>query len=271
MPKSLITTNQDELPLDLSTVADFAPSESRGVFTGDRLFVRDPERYRAIVTLMAQGAGILKIAKLLNVSAHTVIAVRDREGAAIAIEKERLSNAARAGAQLCVEGIVEDLASDEARQKISARDKAIIMGVLTEKSELLAGGATHRIEFVKAEAGHNDFNAYLDKMRRVDGETHLEGEGSGQKGLPPSGSAESTEADQPDPDGNQAQPGPDIATSPAPETIDTQADAPHQEPENETVSHNQKDPSFLGKTVSHEKTGTNNSEKPEFPKEFNES
>jgi hypothetical protein len=74
-----------------------------------------------------------------------------RNGEAVDIEKKRLSNLYRKGARLAGERIVEDLVDDEKAAKIPANQKAFIVGILTEKSELLAGGATSRVAHSKVE------------------------------------------------------------------------------------------------------------------------
>lgn len=131
-------------------------------FTGARLFANDRKRYYTIVSLLAEGLPILKIASLLNVSRGTVRAVREREPAVIGHLKERLAGQCLDGAQMCVESILEDLDDDERRKKISARDKSIIAGVLTDKAQLLTGGVTARVEVVPVNPGYEDFNAALE-------------------------------------------------------------------------------------------------------------
>ena len=175
--------------LDLPGIpAEFlAAAERRGEYTGDRLFEQKPQVYQTIVYCLAEGLGMIRIGKLLKVSPNTVMAVRDREGEAVDIEKGRLANLYRRGARLAGERIVEDLLDDEQARKIPANQKAVIVGILTEKSELLSGGATSRVAHSPAEPSNEDFDAYLASLRRVravGGEgMKIEGEKKEQKGL----------------------------------------------------------------------------------------
>ena len=156
--------------LDLPGIPEsyLVAAEHKGEFTGDRLFDQKPEVYQAIVYCLAEGFGMIRIGKLLKVSPNTVMAVRDREGEAVDIEKARLSNLYRKGARLAGERIVEDLLDDEQAKKIPANQKAVIVGILTEKSELLSGGATSRVAHAPAEPSNEDFDAYLASLRSVD-------------------------------------------------------------------------------------------------------
>jgi len=193
----LIPSN--EMPADIFAAAEKGgdsaalPAAAAREFTAARLFEKKPETYSFIIGLLAENVGMLKIGKLLHVSVNTVVAVRDREGETVDIEKKRISSAARAGARMCLEGIIEDLADPIRRAKISARDKAIIHGVLVEKSELLAGGATSRVEHTDARPTVDDFNAFLDELQVVEGSSCLmdqAGETPGQKALPESSEKE---------------------------------------------------------------------------------
>ena len=181
--ESLLANNASEAPqLDLPGIPQefLAAAEHQGEFTGERLFEQKPEVYRAIVYCLAEGFGVIRIGKLLKVSPNTVMAVRDREGQAVDIEKERLSKLYRKGARLAGERIVEDLLDDEISRKIPANQKAVIVGILTEKSELLSGGATSRVAHAPTTPVNEDFDAYLASLKPV-GEMEKSGETNKQK------------------------------------------------------------------------------------------
>jgi len=171
---SLLTERSEQLQLLSSSEMDgavFAEEEGRGVFTGERLFARDPERYRTVVALLAEGLGVRAIARLLKLSTHTVQAIREREPAAIATLKQQLVSVARSTAQLCLEGLrdlladaSDDTGPDSDRKAISAKDRAIILGILVDKSEMLATGLTSRVGIVAADAPHDAYNRWLDSI-----------------------------------------------------------------------------------------------------------
>jgi hypothetical protein len=133
MPPALF--ERDEAGADF-----FGSARGAGEYTGARLFAQNPEKYRMIVSLLAESVGILRIGRILKVSPSTVIAVRDREPDAVEIEKQRLSRLARGVAHMCIEAVAEDLSSESRREKVSTRDKAIVAGVLLDKARDLGGG-----------------------------------------------------------------------------------------------------------------------------------
>lgn len=136
-------------------------------YTGERLFGQRPQIYQLIVRLLASGIGIKRISSMCRVHPYTVMGVRDREGVAIETHKQQIADKARLGAELYVDGVIEDIL--ERPDKISARDKAIIAGVLTDKSQLLSGGATSRAESLRPDGpSMDDFNQWLEQMERVE-------------------------------------------------------------------------------------------------------
>jgi len=184
---SLIAQDAEQLRLidDSSLVQHVVDEEqSTGTYTGARFFSRDPERYKLVVALLANGYGRLRIAEMLHVNHHTVAAVLARESESIAIEKQRLAGLARYGAGLCLEGVIEDLEDPERRKKIGTRDKAISGGVLIDKMQLLSGHATAIIDHHHSAPGHDDF---IDSLQRVHDQgaagTGFGAETDGQKAL----------------------------------------------------------------------------------------
>lgn len=164
---SLVEAKENQLLLgtDAEAEAFFAGTETKGEFTGERLFLKHPEKYKLVLALTAAGVGQIRMAEILSISPNTVRAVQEREGRPIDIEKEKLSKLCMHAAGLAVEGIVEDLSDPTRRKKVSAKDKAIIAGVMAEKGLLTAGEATGRIEVIDGTPGHDDFNSYLSGLK----------------------------------------------------------------------------------------------------------
>ena len=195
---SLIAQGERQLDLLPSTAmpdAVFSAEEGSevGEYTGARLFARDPDRYKMIVGLLAEGIGILRIARILKVSPSTVIAVRDREAGAIEIVKQQVGRAARAGAQMCVEAILEVVADPDRRKKLSLRDLGVVHGILVDKALTLAGEPTWIGEVRAAGPEHEDFERYLESLKEVpEAEVTETGFGRGnpeQKGAAAAGAA----------------------------------------------------------------------------------
>jgi hypothetical protein len=146
---SLVKSQSQQLTLfesDRMPASFFAESESTGEFTGARLFKSRPETYKAIIALTAEGIGAIRIGKILSVSPNTVLAVRAREPESIDIDKKRLSGLSREAARMCVDGIIEMLCDPKQVKNMSIKDKGIVFGILAEKSELLSGSPTQRVQ-----------------------------------------------------------------------------------------------------------------------------
>jgi hypothetical protein len=151
-----ILFSSDQLPATC-----FEEDQGRNpIFTAARLFSTDPNKYQAIIALSAEGIGVLRIASILRVSTHTVIAVRQREPGGVAIEKQRIAGLSREAARMCVEGIIDILADPARVAKVPARDLGILAGILTDKAELLSGGPTMRIEHQR-DVSPEDVRDYL--------------------------------------------------------------------------------------------------------------
>ncbi len=184
MTDSLIERSGQQLPLltsDQMPASFFAEAEAdprNPEFTAARFFQKHPEKYNAVIALTAEGLGVLRIGALLQCSGNTVMAVQDRERGQVEILKTRIAALARRGAQLCVEGILEALVDPDKRAKIPARDLAVIHGILVEKSELLSGGVTARIETIdRTEPSVADFERMMRELV-----TGLEAGSGGEKG-----------------------------------------------------------------------------------------
>ncbi len=133
--------------------------EATGEFTGQRLAERNPEKYRLIVEMIAEGVlSERQIAKSTKVSPNTVAAVREREKVPIEALKERILRGIRKGLQLSVERVVE------LAPTMTARDAVIAVGVLSEKMQLLSGEATVIVANSGDKAKHADFNALLESL-----------------------------------------------------------------------------------------------------------
>ena len=180
MSDSLISraAEQPDLLTSAEMSADFfAGAEQKGTFTGERLFARQPRLYHAVKSLLAERIGVDRIAGIMGVSVHTVLAVRDRERGPIAVQKEELAGTFLQAARLAAESVLDDLADPVKRAKIPALQKAMIAGIATEKSLLLRGEATMRMDIEIKVPEHDAFNTYVEGLR-----TCLPGESGGTKG-----------------------------------------------------------------------------------------
>ena len=198
-----------------------------GAYTAAEFTRLQPKLAGVVARLLEERVGLLRIADLCGVSVHTVIALRDR----IAIPEQQATTASRAAAAgaLAIDGIIDDLADPASRASISAKDKAIIAGVMVDKAQLLSGGPTHRIEIVQPEPAADDFARFMRAIPVAEEETPEQKEGElalmpasaadgqvnqdGQNQAPAAGQVNQGGQDQAPADGQVDQDGQDQATT----------------------------------------------------------
>lgn len=134
--------------------------EAKGEFTGERLFLRHPSKYRAIVNAYAQGMGKLQIARAFQVSHNTVSAVIEREGLPIDTEKRKVAGKMMNVARLGVERLEEEI------ERMPLQNLPIAVGIMVDKMQLLHGEATQRVEHVQQSA-IEDWNSWVDCLPRT--------------------------------------------------------------------------------------------------------
>lgn len=136
-----VAERQPEFSLTAEAADLFTATEAQGEYTAARLFEKRPMAYRAVVGLTAEGRGVLKIAGLLGIGAHTVLAVQAREGVAIQQERHDLAQRFRSGARVAAEAALDAIADPNTRSKCNALQLATAAAILTDKAELLSGNA----------------------------------------------------------------------------------------------------------------------------------
>ncbi|QYY35297.1 hypothetical protein [Ruficoccus sp. ZRK36] len=142
-------TQPDLLSLEQGGESFFARKEP-GNYTAERLERQEPRTFEQIITMLAEGRSFTAIRRATGSHFYTIKAVHKAaaERGLIEPEKERLAGLAQLGARLGAEAVIE--AAQEGRLAVEnwsdAQRAATVTGILTEKSELLSGGATQRVE-----------------------------------------------------------------------------------------------------------------------------
>lgn len=116
----------------------------RGRFSG-AIIERNREKVRSICAALAEGIGILRVARAFGVSPHTVTGIRERNPHLIAIEKKQLSRTYAAILMVGSERYLEAIHAGS----INPRDLPIGLGIVSDKKALLDGDATSRVETVQ--------------------------------------------------------------------------------------------------------------------------
>lgn len=159
----------NEMPDDIFLEGEQGDKDGIHEFTGERLWARDQERYLQCVSMLAAEIPVRRIGRLLHLSPNTVDEVWNRERVAVEAVKKRLAVLFRDITHLAAEGLKYDLLNNP--DLISAKDKAIIMGVAAEKGLLYDGDPT--VIFGSADQvpkpEHEDFNRILAEACRPTG------------------------------------------------------------------------------------------------------
>ncbi len=129
----------------------------RGHYTLDRLRKYKPEKYKQIVSFLAEGLSQRATARMCKVARETIAAVADAEQDTIRPLKDIMAGKTRAAANMCLERIVEEM------DNIPADKLGILFGILTDKAELLSGNATQRVEHASQETV-SDLATVLDRL-----------------------------------------------------------------------------------------------------------
>lgn len=130
-----------------------------------RVAVRD-----AVVRLLAEGVGILRIARLMRqqgvpIGEHSILALRDRRPDLVAMEKKQLST------QL---GRISKLMADSLEDRLVAgtlKPGSVDLAVIMDKKAMLDGDASLVIEHRHViEPAHEGFLRRLEEMKRAKAE-----------------------------------------------------------------------------------------------------
>ena len=155
-----------------SLFADEELAETRGTFTGERLFAQNPDKYWHIVQLLGEMMPVNRIARLLNVSWSTVDAVRTRQVDAIEEVRMKAGRRFRRVQALALDHIEDQLADGERTPAL--RDLVNLATSANQAAQLLEGAPTARTEsVVVGDPGIDEFNAEMERMRCIDVESTL--------------------------------------------------------------------------------------------------
>jgi predicted HTH domain antitoxin len=153
----LLDDSKEELVLQESEVA-------RGVFSGERLCASDPERYKVIVTLLAEGRlSLRQIAKLTSTSRNLLAVIKRERQADIEPLRRKLAGDFYLIAELANERLIETLTDPAAQHSLA--QLSIAAGTAFDKAQLASGGPTS-ITGTQVQPGAGDVDEYLVLARR---------------------------------------------------------------------------------------------------------
>jgi hypothetical protein len=156
-----------------------SPTPRSPIFSGERLYRSDPERYALFCRLYFEaGLSQMESCKLLGMSPQSGAAIISREQASMSAARLRQVQAARARAvvSLALSAMQDRLSDPEALAAVPLRDLAQAAQRAHEIAALLSGEATSRTERPDAgRASALDAAAYLDAVEVGPAQPILEG------------------------------------------------------------------------------------------------
>lgn len=193
-----LSKDDEQLVMEIAGPDDggaFSKLEGEHKWTAERLLVRKPEIYRAVLRLIARGDfSHLECANTLGISAHSVRAVLKREGIAVALGKERLGHEWADVAGQAARIVNQKLSDPDEVREMSALQVATVGAIATDKSLLLGGDATVRLDHRVTVDGDDPYGAFIASMRPRgtgwgEGNPGQKELGPGMPALPEAGSA----------------------------------------------------------------------------------
>jgi hypothetical protein len=117
-------------------------------FTADTLAKHSPEKFNLVAWMIAQDMPVRECARVAHVSPNTVMAIRRKieQTGQVDTVRQLLADDARSLARLTLERIKEILLTRN-QDDLDEGKLANLLKHLVEKSELLAGNATERVEW----------------------------------------------------------------------------------------------------------------------------
>lgn len=168
-PKQLELVPSTELP-----AAFFEQNEATGHFTAARLFLRHPDKYKAVVSLVAERVSIRSIARALKISPNTIDAVCAREGVSIDAVRGAVVNEYKFLERLGIDRLVENINS------IKLEALPMLLGIVRDKINALEGTPTTIIGHVVTQAPIEEINDYIASLPSVAGDVVEIGVGTGK-------------------------------------------------------------------------------------------
>jgi Homeodomain-like domain len=132
----------------------------------------DGRKRQAIVTALANGDSIRAIARALQVSNNTVVAIRDQDWQQVAARKERIAAQAELGATEAGDRLIDAIRSGV----ISGQGLIPAFGVCVDKMVALRGDVTQTIRHLHSvDLTDDDLIAFaVQRSKRLDAEKHAQ-------------------------------------------------------------------------------------------------
>ena len=139
---------------------------AQGIYSGVQLKNSDPVIYELVCILLADGSMSQRQIAARTGTSRNLVSGINRQSPDIEPLKKQMASRARNLGQLCLER-AEEIVTDPT-SKVGLRDLAILAGVAIDKSQLLSGEATQRVETIDAASGADDFEAAFEALQQAD-------------------------------------------------------------------------------------------------------
>jgi AraC-like DNA-binding protein len=159
-----------DIPPEMEAAIE-ARQDTLGVYSGVRLFERQPRLYALVARMLARAYSDREIAEVVGVSSKLVAAVRRREVDSMPTKAYNRAQArnARLAAMMVIDEVRRRLDDPDEVARMSGRDLAQLAQVSQNIAQLLAGEPTERILSVQAEGASSGLRALL-SGRVIEGE-----------------------------------------------------------------------------------------------------
>lgn len=166
--------------------------------TAARLFRDRPSDYVKIVEALSEGMPVSRVARLFGVGIGTIYQIKRREMPEVERGKQAAADKFSDLADAATDAALERLDDPDERAKIPFSQLGIVAGIATDKSQLLQGGATARVEISRQDG--SDYERLIAEAVDADFRmvTDLEGCRAGQRRGDDAGAAGASGATGPD-------------------------------------------------------------------------
>lgn len=131
-----------------------AESKKRRIrnYTGSRLFKEEPQRYRLITAMLAEGVSLRSIMRACKCDARTIRSIERREAESVSQQKTKVIRTLARIARMTAERILEEIPN------MNHAQLAVTCGIAIDKMNTLAGDANLRIEHIVTAPKENIFD-----------------------------------------------------------------------------------------------------------------
>lgn len=137
-------------------------------YTGERWMKANPDKGALALRLLGRGESVRAVSEFLGVHDRILARVAETYASELEALKKQTGMRLRHVTRLSVDELLDRLTDPAKREKISAKDLAIIIGIASDQAREHEGGPSQRIEISVRSGKDVDVDAYLAGIREVE-------------------------------------------------------------------------------------------------------